>query len=167
MTGVKVLFGDIVAEQTEKGTYLVRKGDKLVSPYEYAMVRQLTPKCYRLFRLEGRTWDILFANGAMKFGFVGAYALEKLGKKRGRNLIGAKIANGTDIYSEKGDFLAFIPGLHHVVVIDGKFLVALLYDFSDPYVKVYTMWGEFLAEGFLSDALKKARLAAGLAPKLT
>jgi len=158
-TEVKKLFGDIVAEQTEKGTYMVRKGDKALSPYEYATIKQLTPKCYRLFRIEGRRWDILFANGAMEFGFEGAYVLEKLGKKKKGNLIGVMIVSGTGIYSESGAFLAFISGLHHIAVVDGVFLAALIYDF---YGKIYTMCGDFLAEGFMEEAIKKAKQKAGI-----
>ena len=66
------------------------------------------------------------------------------------------------VYDDAGNFLAFIPELRHITVADDKFLVALLWHFSEPYVKVYTMWGEFLAEGFLSEALEKASLRAAL-----
>jgi hypothetical protein len=38
MTHVVKLFGDIVAEQTAKGTYVVRKGEQQVSPFEYSEI---------------------------------------------------------------------------------------------------------------------------------
>jgi hypothetical protein len=158
MTHVVKLFGDIIAERTKKGTYEVRKGEKVVSPYEYSEIRQLTPKCWRLFRPEAKRYDLIFANGAMQFGFGFAYAVEKMGRSRKKKgWIATMVKNGTGVYDDSGDFVAFLPGLVNVAVADDKFLVALLWALSEPYVKVYTMWGEFLAEGYLSEALKKAR----------
>jgi len=157
MTHVVKLFGDIIAEQTEKGTFVVRKGEKVVSPYEYAFVRQLTPKVWALFRKEAKLYDLIFSNGGMQFGFDFAYEMEKMGRSRKKKRwIAAMIKNGTGVYDDSGNFLAFIPGLHRIAIADDKFLVALLWAFSDPYVKVYDLFGDFLAEGFMSEALGKA-----------
>jgi len=158
MTHVVKLFGDITAEKTEKGTFVVRKGDKVVSPYEYTEVRQLTPRCWRLFRPEAKRYDLIFASGAMQFGFQFAYALEKIGRSRKKkSWIAVMLPNGTGVYDDSGNLVAFLPGLVNVAVADDKFLVALLWALSEPYVKVYTMWGDFLAEGYLPEALKKAK----------
>jgi hypothetical protein len=129
-----------------------------LSPYEYALIEQVTPKCWKLFRSEARRYDLIFANGAMQFGLNGAYELEKIGRRRKKkSWIAAMLKNGAGVYDDSGNLVAFLPGLVHVAIADDKFLVALLWAFSDPYVKVYTMWGEFLAEGFLSEALDKAK----------
>jgi len=158
MTHVVKLFGDsIVAEQTEKGTYRVRKGENMVSPYEYFEIRQLTPKCWALKRANETREDILFDGGVMQFGFQFAYALEKIGRSRKKkSWIAAKLKNGTGVYDDSGNLAAFLPGLVHVAIANDRFLVARLVDGPEPYVKVYTMWGEFLAEGFMSEALQKA-----------
>ena len=159
MTHVVKLFGDsIIAEQTEKGTYIVRKGEQQVSPYEYSEIRQLTPKCWALFRPEAKRYDLIFASGAMQFGFQFAYVPEKIGRSRKKkNWIAVMLKNGTGVYDDSGNFVAFLPGLVNVAIAEDKFIVALLWAFSEPYVKVHTMWGEFLAEGFLIEALQKAR----------
>ena len=157
MTHVVKLFGDITAEKTEKGTFVVRKGDKVVSPYEYTEVRQLTPKCWALFRPEAKRYDLIFASVAMQFGFQFAYALEKIGRSRKKkSWIAVKLPNGTGVYDDSGNFAAFLPGLVNIAIADDRFLVARLGNGPEPYVKVYTMWGEFLAEGFMSEALQKA-----------
>jgi len=158
MTHVVKLFGDsIIAEQTEKGTYKVKGDGRQLSPYEYSEIRQLTPKCWRLFRPEDRRYDLIFASGVMQFGFQFAYALEKMGRSRKKkSWIAAMLKNGTGVYDDSGNLVAFLPGLVNVAIADDRFLVALLMAGSEPYVKVYTMWGEFLAEGFMSEALKKA-----------
>jgi hypothetical protein len=159
MTHVVKLFGDtIVAEQTGKGTYIVRNGDTQVSPYEYASVRQLTPKCWALFRPEVKRYDLIFANGGMQFGFDYAYKVEKIGRSRKKkSWIAVMLKNGTGVYDDSGNFVAFLPGLVNVAIAEDKFLVALLWAFSEPYVKVYTMRGDFLAEGFLLKALETAK----------
>jgi hypothetical protein len=159
MTHVVKLFGEsIIAEQTEKGTYIVRKDEKQVSPYEYSEIRQLTPKCWRLFRPEDRRCDLIFASGVMQFGFHFAYALEKMGRgRKKKSWVAVMLKNGTGVYDDSGNLVAFLPGLVNVAIAEDKFIVALLWAFSEPYVKVYTMWGEFLAEGFMSEALKKAK----------
>jgi hypothetical protein len=158
MTHVVKLFGDITAEQTEKRTFVVRKGDQQVSPFEYSEIRQLTPKCWRLFRPKAKRYDLIFSNGAMQFGFDFAYAVEKMGRSRKKkSWIATMLKNGTGVYDDSGNFVAFLPGLVKVAVAEDKFLVALLWALSEPYVKVYTMWGELLAEGFLIEALQKAR----------
>jgi len=162
MTHVVKLFGDsIVAEQTEKGTYIVRKGEQQVSPYEYTEVRQLTPKCWAMLRKEANRYDLIFANGAMQFGFRIAYALktERL-RRRKNNLIGLIFPNGTAVIDDSGYFLAFIPRPHYLVIAKDRFLVALVGDFPEPYVRVYDMFGEFLAEGFMNEALQKAKSKA-------
>ena len=158
MTHVVKLFGDITAEQTEKGTFVVRKDGQLLSPFEYTEVRQLTTRCWRLFRPEAKKYDLIFSSGAMQFGFDFAYAVEKMGRRRKKkSWVATTVKNGTGVYEDSGDFVAFLPGLVNVAVADDKFLVALLWALSEPYVKVYTMWGDFLAEGYLSEALKKAK----------
>jgi hypothetical protein len=166
-TDVKILFGDIVAEQTGKGTYVVRKGEKVVSPYEYAQVRQLTPKCYSLFRAKTKKYDLIFASGVMHFGFDFAYVVEKMGRKRKkRKYIAVIIRNGTGVYDDSGNFVAFLPGTTNVAIFEDKFLVALLWSFSEPYAKVYTMWGDFLVEGFLTEALETVKEKDDLSSQL-
>jgi hypothetical protein len=62
---VKVLFGDIIAEQTGKGTYVVRKGEKMVAPFEYTEIRKLTPKCWALRRA-----DFVITHSKREYAFL-------------------------------------------------------------------------------------------------
>jgi hypothetical protein len=77
--------------------------------------------------------------------------------RKKKSWIATMLKNGTGVYDDSGNFVAFLPGLVKVAVAEDKFLVALLWALSELYVKVYTMWGELLAEGFLIEALQKAR----------
>ena len=158
MTHVVKLFGDsIIAEQTEKGTYKVKGNGQQLSPFEYSEIRQLTPKCWRLFRYKADRCDLVFASGGMQFGFQFVYELARIGSLKEENsFVGVMLPNGTGVYDDLGNFLVFMPRLYHISVADDRFLLAMLRALSDPYVKVYDLFGEFLAEGFMSEALQKA-----------
>jgi len=157
MTHVVKLFGDsIVAEQTEKGTYIVRKGENLVSPYEYEDVRQLTPKCWVLRRAGTKTHDLVFANGRVEYGFGFVYLLAKRRGRKKRQMIGIQFPNGTAVIDDSGNFWGFVPELHPIVVVQDRFFVVLPDNSSDGYVRVYSPYGDFLAEGLPNEALKEA-----------
>jgi hypothetical protein len=103
MTHVVKLFGDITAEQTEKRTFVVRKGDQQVSPFEYSEIRQLTPKCWALRRADVVKEDILFASGVWFLGTKYAYVLDSLGGKSDKVLIAAVNRWGIDVFDERGN----------------------------------------------------------------
>jgi len=159
MTDERILFTDrIVAKTNENGKLVVMKGKRVLSPYEYDWVKELTPRCYALFRCEALRYDLIFPNGKVEFGYKSVYVLEKVGgKRRKRALIGAMFRSGTDIMDDLGNFLAIIPDSHYIVMVDDRFFVALYWEFSDPYVRVYNLDGHFLADGCMNEALKRAR----------
>jgi hypothetical protein len=162
MTHVVKLANNIWAEETENGTFVVRKGERQASPYEYTFIKQVSPKCHLLFRPEAKRYDLIFSNGSIQFGYQFAYEIGRV--KRGtstKSLIGVMYPNGVGVLDDSGNFLAFIPGLHHIEVVDDMFLVAFIMAASEPYVRVYSMLGDFLAEGFMSEALDEARAKVG------
>ncbi len=157
MTHVVKLFGDIFAEQTEKETLVVKKGEKLVSPYEYTAVRRLTPKCWALRRANVVMEDILFASGVWFLGTKYAYVLDSLGVKGDNDLIAAVGKWGIDVFDERGNRLAVIPDHYRLVVLDGEFLVSFASEGPAPQVKVYDLRGSLLAMGPMEKAIQKAR----------
>jgi hypothetical protein len=158
MTHVVKLFGDtIVAEQTGKGTYIVRNGEKVVSPYEYSEIRQLTPRCWRLRRADVVMDDILFDSGVWLLGTKYAYVLDSLGAKSDKVLIAAVRRWGLDVFDERGNRLAAIPDHYRLVVLDGELLVSFASEGPAPQVKVYDLRGNLLAMGPIEKAIQDAR----------
>jgi len=157
MTHVVKLFGDITAEQTEKGTFVVRKKDKAVSPFEYAQVRQLTPKCWALRRADVVKEDILFASGVWLLGTKYAYVLDSLEGKGDKVLIAAVNRWGIDVFDERGNRLAVIPDHYRLVVLDDEFLVSFAAEGPAPQVKVYDLRGSLLGLGPMEKAIQDAR----------
>jgi hypothetical protein len=156
MADVKILFGDIVAEEPTTGGFVVRKGDKLVSPFEYAYFWRLTPKSFALRRDGSEKVDILFSNGRWFFGAIYAHELARLGPEKDRYLIAALVQHGTHVLNEEGDYLAFIPGYPRITVFYDEFLIAYQQEGPTPRVSVYNIHGRFLASGELWDAITSA-----------
>jgi hypothetical protein len=159
MTDVKILFGDVIAEEAVKGTFLVRKDGKLLSPFEYDYFFWLTPKACALRKVDEEGFpclDILFSNGRWFFGAIYAHELARLGPEKDRYLIAALVKHGTHILNEEGDYLAFISGYPRITVMYDKFLIAYHQEGTWPRVKVYNLWGHLLAEGELWDAITEA-----------
>ena len=156
MTHVVKLFGDITAEKTEKGTFVVRKGDKVVSPYEYTEVRQLTPRCWRLKRADVVKEDVLFAGRVWLLGTKYAYVLDHVSFKKVRPLIAAVNRWGIDVFDEKGNRLAVIPDHYRLVVLSGEFLVSFASEGPAPQIKVYDLRGNLLALGPMEKAIPEA-----------
>jgi hypothetical protein len=147
------LFGDIVAMENENGKLVVMKGEERLSPYEYVMVRRLTPKSWKLLRREPLVYDLIFSNGAMQFGFRHVYAMERMGgRRRKNNLIAIDYPNGTGIIDDSGNFWAFIPERYPIVVVRDRFFVVHPRSCSS-YAMVYSPYGDLLAEGDLNEAL--------------
>jgi hypothetical protein len=151
------LFGDIVAMENENGKLVVMKGEKRLSPYEYVMTRCLTPNCCALFRLGANKYDLVFSSGVIMYGCHFAYKLRKLDSSEGKSLIGAGILHGTHVLDDLGNYLAFIPRLYDIAIAEDKFLIGFVLLGPEPYVRVYSLCGAFLADGILSEALEKAR----------
>jgi hypothetical protein len=157
MTHVVKLFGDITAEQTEKRTFVVRKGNQQVSPFEYTEVRQLTPKCWALRRADVAKKDILFDSGVWFLGTKYAYVLDGRGAKGDEPLIAAVSKWGIDVFDEQGNRLAVIPDHYRLDVLDGKFLDSFASEGPAPQVKVYDLRGSLLALGPMEKAIQDAR----------
>jgi hypothetical protein len=155
-TDVKILFGDFVAEEAVKGTFLVRKGSKQISPFEYTDFWWLTAKTCVLRRDENQRVDILFSNGRWFFGAFYAHELGKLGSDKEENFIAAIVQHGTHILNEEGDYLAFIPEYPRIIVLYDSFLVAFQQSGPTPRVRIYDLHGHLLAEGELWDAISEA-----------
>ncbi len=156
MTDVKILFGDIIAEEAAKGTFMVCKDGKLVSPFEYAYFWWLTPKACALRRDGSQRVDIVFSNGRWFFGAIYAYELVRIELEKDRYLIAALVQHGTHVLNEEGDYLAFIPGYPRITVFYDQFLITYHQEGQWPRVKVYDLWGHLLADGDLWDAITEA-----------
>ena len=156
MTDVRILFGDIVAEEPTTGGFLVRKDGQLLSPFEYAYFWRLTPKSCALRRDGSQKVDILFENGRWFFGAIYAHDLGNLTPDIEDYLIAAVADFGTHVLNEEGDYLAFIPGYPRITIIYNSFLVAFHQEGPTPRVRVYDLHGRFLAEGELWDAITEA-----------
>jgi len=156
MSDVRILFGDIVAEEPTTGGFLVRKGGQMLSPFEYAYFWRLTPKACALRRDGSQKVDILFENGRWFFGAIYAHELPKRGPKGDEYLIAAIVQHGTHVLNEEGDYLAFIPGYPRITFLYDSFLVAFHQEGPTPRVRVYDLHGRFLAEGELWDAITEA-----------
>jgi hypothetical protein len=154
------LLGDIVAEETGKGRFIVTKDGKLVSPFEYAYYWKLTPKTCVLRRDGSQKVDILFLNGRWFFGAIYAHELAKIGPDNDRSLIAAIVKHGTHVLNEEGDYLAFIPGYPRITVFYNSFLIAFHQEGPTPRVRVYDFHGQLLSEGELWDAITEAMESA-------
>jgi hypothetical protein len=159
MTHVVKLFGDtIVAEQTGKGTYIVRNGEKVVSPYEYTHFWRLSPKSYALKRKDYKRVDVVFQNGRMFFAADYAYEVGSLGPDHNNDhLIAVILMYGTLIMDDRMDVRLFVPGYPRIALVDEMFIVVYLSSNPGPRARVYDLYGRLLAEGELWDAIYDAR----------
>jgi hypothetical protein len=150
------LFGDIVAMENENGKLVVMKGEERLSPYEYDEVCQITPKCWALYRMGTRRLDLIFAGGKIHFGYWSVYLLpKKRSRRKKQRLLGVHFPNGTCVIDDSGNFWAFIPEQHPIVVVWDRLFVVLLSSHGS-YVRVYSPYGDILAEGDWDKALLEA-----------
>jgi len=143
---VKILFGDIIAEEAAKGTFLVRKGDELASPYEYAHFWRLTPKSCALKRDGDRKVDILFSNGRWFFGAVYAFKLFMDGRGKHSYLVAILVQRGTHVLDDEGYYFAFIPRHLHTRYLSYWALIPYRPKGPIPYVRVCDLHGHLLSE---------------------
>ena len=162
MSDVRILFGDIVAEQTEKGTYMVKGNGRQLSPYEYRSFWPLTPKSYALKRQGHRCIDILFRNGCMFFSADHAYDIGSLGPDNGNaHLIAVVGMYGTLVMDDWMDVRLFVSGYPRIDLVEEKFLVVYIPNEPGARVRVYNLRGEFLSEGEFWSAVDDARINTG------
>ena len=162
MSDVRILFGDIVAEQTEKGTYMVKGNGRQLSPYEYRSFWPLTPKSYALKRQGHRCIDILFRNGCMFFSADHAYDIGSLGPDNGNaHLIAVVGMYGTLVMDDWMDVRLFVSGYPRIDLVEEKFLVVYIPNEPGSRVRVYNLRGEFLSEGEFWSAVDDARINTG------
>jgi len=159
MTHVVKLFGDsIVAEQTEKGTYMVRNREQLASPFEYTHFWPLSPKSYALKRQGYTKVDIVFRNGRMFFAADYAYKVGRFGPdSTNDHLLAVILIYGTLIMDDSMDVRLFVPGYPRIALADDMFIIVYLTSNPGPRVRVYDLYGRLLAEGELWDAIYDAR----------
>ena len=158
MTHVVKLFGDIVAEQTAKGTFVVRKGEKQVSPFEYTHFWPLSPNSYALKRQSYKRVDILFRNGRMFFAADYAYQVGRFGPESTKDhLLAVILAYGTLVMDDWMDVRLFVPGYPRIGITDDMFIVVYIANEPGARVRVYSLNGELLAEGGIWDAIYDAR----------
>jgi hypothetical protein len=149
------LFGDTYVEETPHGTLVLRKGDKTISPHEYAYVWTLAPRVAALCRVNREKIDLVFESGLAHFGAFYAYNAGPLGENEDRYLIAALVVNGTLILDDEGHYKLFVPNYPKVETLYGRFLVMYRPEGIVPYVQIYDLDGNLIAEGAPLEAREK------------
>jgi hypothetical protein len=152
------LFGEYYAVPTPDGVFYVREGDVLKSPHAYYFIEPLTNRVYSLARACDHKVDLLFSDLTWLMGLEDAYAITHFGGENGIGVIAAVFDDGTQLMTDDGHNLMFIRGFPHFTIFDERFIV--IYDpyKRGPYVKIYNLLGDFVAEGPLWEAQTKALL---------
>jgi hypothetical protein len=152
------LFAEYYAVPTLDGVFYVREGDILKSPHAYYIVEPLTNHVYALTRAHDHKVDLLFSDLTWLMGLEDAYAVAHFGGKNGIGVIAAVFDDGTQLMTDEGRNLMFIHGFPRYTIFDERFIV--IYDpyKRGPYVRVYNLLGDFVAEGQLWEAQAKALL---------
>jgi hypothetical protein len=151
------LFVSIVVEETRDGTFVLKGEKGRLSPHEYQYFWQLTPQSYALKRHGYKLVDIVFRNGRIFFAADYAYPVGSLGPDNGEyHLIAAIVSYGTLIMDDRMDIRLFVPGYPRVELVDSSLIVVYLDDRPGPRVRVYDLYGRFLSEGELWDAITEA-----------
>jgi hypothetical protein len=150
------LFDSYYAEATPHGTFCIRENGILKSPHEYLIIEPLTNHVYSLTRASEHKVDLLFSDLTWLMGLEDAYAVTHLGGKDGIGVIAAVFDDGTQLMTDEGRTLMFIHGFPHYTIFDERFIV--IYDpyKRGPYVRIYNLLGDFVAEGQLWEAQNKA-----------
>ncbi len=152
------LFGEYHAVPTPDGVFYVREGEILKSPHAYCIVEPLTNHVYALTRAGVPKVDLLFSDLTWLMGLEDAYAVAYYGGKNGPSIIAAVFDDGTQLMTDDGRNLMFIRGFPHYTIFDDRFIVVYDPYKRGPYVKVYNLLGDFIAEGPLWEAQSKALL---------
>ncbi len=150
------LFGGYRAVPAHDGVFYVREGEVLKSPHAYYIVEPLTNHVYALTRAKGFKVDLLFSDLTWLMGLEDAYAVAHYGDKNGLGIIAAVFDDGTQLMTDDGRNLMFIKGFPHYTIFDERFIVVYDPYKKGPYVKVYNLLGDFIAEGTLWEAQIKA-----------
>jgi len=150
------LFAEYYAVPDLGGIFYVREGGILKSPHAYYLVEPLTNHVYAFTRVNGNKVDLLFSDLTWLMGLEDAYVVTHFGGKNGVGVIAAVFDDGTQLMTDEGRNLMFIRGFPYYTIFDERFIV--IYDpyKRGPYVKIYNLLGDFVAEGLLWEAQAKA-----------
>jgi hypothetical protein len=151
------LFGDYYAEPTLDGTFVIKEAGVLKSPHEYVGIDIISPCSYAFTRAKSDKIDILFYDLSWLMGVEDVYEVIKFsGGDNAPSIIAAVHDDGIELMTDDGKPLMFIHGFPHYTVLDERFIVVFDPERRGPYVRVYTLLGELVAEGNLWEAQRKA-----------
>jgi hypothetical protein len=151
------LFGDYYAEPTLDGTFVIKERGILKSPHEYSGIDIISTCSYAFTRAREDKIDILFYDLSWLMGVEDVYEVIKFGKSENAPAIIAVVHNdGVELMIDDGRPMMFIHGFPHYTVLDERFIVVFDPEKRGPYVRIYTLLGELVAEGNLWEAQRKA-----------
>jgi hypothetical protein len=151
------LFGDYYAEPTFDGKFVIKERGILKSPHEYIGIDILSPCSYAFTRAHDDKIDILFYDLSWLMGVEDVYEVIKFsGGANAPSIIAAVHDDGIELMTDDGRPLMFIHGFPHYTVLDERFIVVFDPERRGPYVRIYTLLGELVAEGNLWEAQRKA-----------
>jgi hypothetical protein len=151
------LFGGYYAEPTFNGTFVVKEAGILKSPHEYVGIDIISPYSYAFTRASDGKVDILFYDLTWLMGVEDVYEVIKFGEGRNApSVIAVVHDDGIELMTDDGKPLMFIHGFPHYIVLDERFIVVFDPEKRGPYVKIYTLLGELVAEGNLWEARREA-----------
>ena len=151
------LFGDYYAEPTFHGTFVIKENGILKSPHEYVGIDIISSCAYAFTRASEDKVDILFCDLTWLMGVEDVYEVLKFsGGENAPSIIAAVHDDGIELMIDDGRPLMFIHGFPYYTVLDERFIVVFDPEKRGPYVRIYTLLGELVAEGNLWEAQRKA-----------
>jgi len=153
------LFGGYYAEPTLGGTFVIKEAGILKSPHEYAGIDVVSNYAYAFTRAYEDKIDILFHDLSWLMGVEDVYEVMKFGATpNAPSLIAVVHDDGIELMIDDGTPLMFIHGFPHYTVLDERFIIVFDPEKRGPYVRIYTLKGELVAEGNLWEAQRRALL---------
>jgi len=151
------LFGDYYAEPTFHGTFVIKENGILKSPHEYIGIDIISTCSYAFTRANEDKVDILFCDLTWLMGVEDVYEVIKFkGGANAPSIIAVVHDDGIELMIDDGRPLMFIRGFPHYTILDERFVVVFDPEKRGPYVRIYTLLGELVAEGDLWEAQRRA-----------
>jgi hypothetical protein len=151
------LFGSYYAEPSYGGTFVIKENGILKSPHEYSDIEIVSVCCYAFTRAHQPKIDLLFSDLSWLMGVEDVYEVIKFGQAgNAPSIIAAVHDDGIELLLDDGRHLMFIHGFPYYTILDERFVVIYDPEKRGPYVRVYTLLGELVAEGNLWEAQRIA-----------
>jgi hypothetical protein len=151
------LFGEYYAESNFDGTFVIKEKGILKSPHEYSDIDVVSSCCYAFTRARENKIDLLFYDLTWLMGVEDVYEVIKFsGGENAPSIIAAVHDDGIELLLDDGRPLMFIHGFPYYSVLDERFIVIYDPEKRGPYVRIYTLLGELVAEGNLYEAQSRA-----------